>query len=112
MHRGNPRQTMIVGVERGGDRRKASHEPVHWRLAVIGALQQSLDFVSLAHNIVCAAALDQRRVSEQQAVIREGKPEIVGARLAEAPESVDHDSSLNWGQTITKIETKVNENGT
>ena len=63
MHRGNPRQTLIVGVERGGDRRKATHEPVHWRLAVIGALQQSLDFVSLAHNIVCAAALDQRRGS-------------------------------------------------
>jgi hypothetical protein len=72
MHRGNPRQTLIVGVERGGDRRNATHEPVHWRLAVVGALQQSLDFVSLAHNRV-----PRRSISD---VCPSSKPSSVKAR--------------------------------
>ena len=47
------------------DRRKAAHEPVHRRFAVIGARQKSRNFIALAHDKTPAASLDQRRVSEQ-----------------------------------------------
>jgi hypothetical protein len=76
MNRGDPRQTLIVGVWRRSHSCQAERELVDRRLAVIGAFQQALDFAALADDEASVTSLDQRRVAEPQAIVGAGKPEI------------------------------------
>jgi hypothetical protein len=85
MNRGDPRQTLIVDIQRRSHSRQAGHEPVDRRLAVIGAFQQPLDFVASADNEAPVAAFDQGRAAEPQAIVGAGKPEILRHGLAQTP---------------------------
>ncbi len=76
MDRGDPRQALIIRVQGGCHRRKARHEAIHRLHAVIGALQQPLDFAALADDKASVTSLDQRRVPEPQAMVGAGEPEI------------------------------------
>src|SRR5262245_3400364 len=82
----DPRHTLVVGVERGGYPCQAAHEPVHWWFAAIGALQQPLDFATLAHDKMPTASLDQRRVAKQHTVVGEREPQVIRARFTKAPQ--------------------------
>jgi hypothetical protein len=77
MNRGDPRQTLIVDIQRRSHSRQAGHEPVDRRLAVIGAFQQPLDFAASADNEALAAAFNQKRAAEQQTLVGAGEPEII-----------------------------------
>jgi len=66
----------------------ARHEAVHRWLAVVSALQEPFDFISFANDKAFVAPLNQRRLSEQQAIIGAGKAEIVRPRVAEAPKVI------------------------
>ena len=55
----------------------------------MSCLQQSLDVVTIAHDETAIASIDQRCSSEQQAIIGDGKTEIVRPRLAKAPDVMD-----------------------
>jgi len=74
MDRGDPRQALIIRVQGGCHRRKARHEAIHRLHAVIGALQQPLDFAALADDKASVTSLDQRRVPEPQAMVGAGEP--------------------------------------
>ena len=89
MHGRDPHQTLIVGVEGAGDRRETRHEPVHRRFAVIGPLQQAVDFIAFTDDKTAAASLDQRRVSEQQTLVGAGEPvDYEALSFAQAPEMI------------------------
>ena len=85
MNRGDPRQTLIVDIQRRSHSRQAGHEPVDRRLAVIRAFQQPLDFVASADNEAPVAAFDQGRAAEQQPIVGAGKLEILRHGLAQTP---------------------------
>jgi hypothetical protein len=90
MHRGDPRQGLIVGVERRGNSREGGHEPVGRDLRSISAAEQTFDLAPLAHHKASVAPLDQRRAAEHQAVFGAGEAEIVVAVFTETPEPMNH----------------------
>jgi hypothetical protein len=90
MHRGNPCQTRITGVERARDRRKAGHEALGVALTPIGTLQQPLDLSAFAYDKTFIPPLNQRRCSEQKPIISTGEADIVRACLAKPPNLVGH----------------------
>ena len=94
MHGRDPHQTLIVGVEGARDRRETRHEPVHRRFAVIGPLQQAVDFIAFTDDKTAAASLDQRRVSEQQTLVGAGEPEIIRLSFAQALEMI-HETGVS-----------------
>jgi hypothetical protein len=91
MHRGDPRQGLIVRVQGGSDRRKSRHEPVYVQFHPIGAAEQMFEFVSFAHDKAAVAPLDQRRASKHQALLGAGEAEIVvTAVFTETPDLGNH----------------------
>jgi hypothetical protein len=77
MHRSDPRQGLIVRVQRCGDRRKSRHEPIDVQLLPIGAAEQMFELTPLSHHEACVASLDQQRAAQHQALLGAGEAEIV-----------------------------------
>src|SRR4029077_5084554 len=91
MHRGEPRQTLILRVQRRRDRRKSRHKPIYVQLRPIGAAEQMFELTSLPRRKAFVAPLDQRRAAEQQALLGAGKAEIVVTTgFTETPDFVHH----------------------
>src|ERR1700724_4602611 len=91
MHRGDPRQALIVRVQRRRDRRKSRHKPIYVHLRSIGAAEQMFEVTLFSHYEACVAPLDQRRASKHQTLLGAGEAEIVvTAVFTQTPEPMNH----------------------
>src|SRR6202035_2014644 len=77
MHRGDPRQALVVGVERRRDSGQPGHQPLRARLASVSEAEQIFELASLPNDKAPVASLDQRRASKHQALLGAGEAEIV-----------------------------------
>jgi hypothetical protein len=77
MHRRDPRQGLIVGVESRCDSGEPRHQPPRGCLASASEAEQTFDLASLAHDKAPVAPLDQQRATKHQALFGTGEAEIV-----------------------------------
>src|SRR5579862_2512942 len=91
MHRCDPRQALVAGVQGGGHGGQPRHDPAGGVVCSVSVAKQLLDRVALAHDEAAVAPLDQRRAAEQQALVGAGEAEIVGGTcFTETPDSMNH----------------------
>src|SRR5580700_6081299 len=91
MHRRDPRQTLVVRIQGGGHGGQPRHDPAGGVVCSVSVAEQSLDLVALAHDEAAVAPLDQRRASEQQALVGAGEAEIVVVTyFTETPDPMNH----------------------
>jgi hypothetical protein len=96
MHRGDPRQCLIVGVQSRGDCGKPRHQSIYVQLRAVGVAEQMLQFARLPHDKAPVAPFDQRRAAEHQAVFGAGEAEIVIATcFTETPDWMNHFRPMN-----------------
>jgi hypothetical protein len=85
MHRGDPREALIVSAQCAGHGGQPGHQSIGADFSAMGAGEQSLDVLLLAGDELSIAPFDQRRSPEEQAVVAAGEAEIVVVGFAETP---------------------------
>lgn len=90
VHSCDPREALIVRVQRPRHGPQPRHDSLDRRISSIGTAKQAFDFIPFPHHELLISPFDQRRATEHETICRAGNPEIFVAGLAQTPHVKSH----------------------